>query len=172
MLFRDEWFLLALGFAILFVQVAARTYLPQLTKAYSDALFVACYSTFCYKPELIPCRLCADTFGNAFLTDSFECPFTPLEDGSCPIFTVGVLKNPTALDEVLKNRTACSDSNCSPDLSLFKNEQCFCSGENSDQPISVRSAFHELMLFTFQIPLTPCVTVPRLVSDLRISAAL
>ena len=48
MLFRDEWFLLAVGFAILFVQVAASTYIPQLTKAYSDALFVACYATFCY----------------------------------------------------------------------------------------------------------------------------
>ena len=47
MLFRDEFFLLTVGFLILFVQVAATTYIPKLSKAYSESLFVARPATRC-----------------------------------------------------------------------------------------------------------------------------
>ena len=47
MLFRDEFFLLTVGFLILFVQAASTTYLPKLSKAYSEALFVARPATRC-----------------------------------------------------------------------------------------------------------------------------
>jgi hypothetical protein len=39
-MFKDEWFLITVGFFIIFFQVVASTYLPQLSKTFSDATSV------------------------------------------------------------------------------------------------------------------------------------
>ena len=39
LLFRDEWPLLSAGFLLLFLQVVCSQFIPQLTKAYSNAMY-------------------------------------------------------------------------------------------------------------------------------------
>ncbi len=39
-MFKDEWFLISVGFLIIFLQVVASTYLPQLNKTFNDATSV------------------------------------------------------------------------------------------------------------------------------------
>ncbi len=141
-LFQDEAFLIGIGFLIVLIQVALSTYLPQLTRVFSEATCVDLRAIFRCSPPLR--RFCADGYRTLILQverGGNFCPYSrfPIGPGkdTCPPFNRKDLALREAFVPVLDG--IAYPSKCSTDSSqLLPGTHCFCTGTQSDPPLKVR----------------------------------